>query len=40
VPFSFFSDRSDWRCDLSSLVRFLAMLTVSHNQVNSREYLN
>jgi len=31
VPFSFFSDRSDWRCDLSSLVRFFAMLTVSHS---------
>src|SRR5579864_4783263 len=31
VPFSLFSDRSDWRCDLSSLVRFFAMLTVSHS---------
>ena len=30
VSFSLFSDRSDWRCDLSSLVRFFAILTVSH----------
>jgi hypothetical protein len=32
LPVNFFSNRSDWRCDLSSLVRFFAMLTVSHKE--------
>jgi hypothetical protein len=32
VSSSLFSNRLDWRCDLSSLVRFFAMLIVSHSQ--------